>query len=524
MTVDPQLARRLGERHLRERDELAPGVAELTRRRVRIVAGEEIATTVGGQHTIWMLANLVARQFGVVAELELVIPDVEARPEAMLFGEGETLADSIQDLAKGIAGDAVAVRSGARREEVEVEISIGRVENGGAQHRLSIIADGWRFFVGSPDRAPVILPETANPIGPYFAACVAAGEVFKRLQGLRPGGASFIGKAFFGSLWTVERGASWAELHEGEWPEEVALPPFYLVGAGAVGEAVAACLAAAPGIHSHVTVIDGETIKDSNLNRYVLTTQTSLGLRKDVLAGNILEAGGFSTVTHPGSWQEYLYKADREAQTAEVRALEQDFRYQLVLSCVDNNPARQGIQRVWPQLILGGSTESLSLQVSLYDMASPSECLACSNRVEASVETTIEGVAEKLRGMRPELRDSWLKERDLDVEAVEEYLRDPDCATAGEQEIQQFVAKGEEIDWAVGFVSAASGTLLAAQLIRLSLTGRQALTSGGPTWRFYSLNPGFRTSRHLRRTDCQLDCRGAGRTEYTTLWGDRVGD
>jgi hypothetical protein len=62
-------------------------------------------------------------------------------------------------------------------------------------------------------------------------------------------------------------------------------------------------------------------------------------------------------------------------------ALEARFRNRVILSCVDDNAARHAIQNLWPELIIGGSTEGPTAKAIAYDMAGDQLCLKCYNPV-----------------------------------------------------------------------------------------------------------------------------------------------
>jgi hypothetical protein len=165
--------------------------------------------------------------------------------------------------------------------EVDVEILVGcGAPEGNCRVRVAVIANGWCIFVGRPALMPAVRPSSANPIGPYFAACLAAGEVFKRLFEMITNGASRFVEQFFLSLWSRQTSAAWEELEQGpELRANAKVPPFYVVGAGAVGQAVIACLASAEEFGAEVVLIDADVIdpKGTNLNRCVLACQKDKG-------------------------------------------------------------------------------------------------------------------------------------------------------------------------------------------------------------------------------------------------------
>lgn len=514
--IDLDRARRLGDRHLRPDldDRLGP-VGPDAWHTVRITAPLRVAGTAGGQHALWMLTNVLARQFAVIHELTIAVPPVALEPGVALFGAAGDLPTTLLQTAQLVAGSAMRV--GLARPPVAnctVEIAIGRADAGPAACRVGTLGSGWNVFAGAPDGVPEAVPSGRNPLGPYFAACLAAGEAFKRLRGLRPGKGRYL-EALYLSLWEYEARPTWAELPQGEWPVPLGLAPFHLIGTGAVGQAAAAALAASGEVRGYATTIDGEENDAENLNRYPLATQGDLGASKSELTARHLRNGGLAACSYHGRWPDYAYDPDRPTQREDIRELEAGYRYPLILSCVDRNRARHAIQKLWPEYLLGGNTSGLALEVAAYDMRSPYECLMCFNRPEPAAQT-IEEIAAELRRLPPEERRARAEARGADWRALEEYLASPRCGHLGEAEIARF--RGEAIDWSVGFVSVAAGTLLAAQLLKYALVGRASFPEEmGNSLRFSFLNPGPRWTKHLRRPDCT--CAGPGRADYELLWG-----
>jgi molybdopterin/thiamine biosynthesis adenylyltransferase len=518
--IDLDRARQLGDRHLRaDLDDRLGRVAQGTWNVVRVTASTTVSETFGAQHTLWMLVNLLARQFAVVHELQIAVPSLPLSPGVALFGEAEDLEQTLVRSAEMVAGSAMRVRAvQARGEPCTAEIIVGRLESSlAARFSISALGSGWRAFAGRPEHAPAMLPEGRNALGPYFAACLAAGEVFKHLRGLRDGKGHFI-EALFLSLWDFEARDSWEALPEGEWRSPLNLPIFWLVGCGAVGQALAAALAACQDVRGYCTAIDGERIDLPNLNRYPLATQLELDVSKSELTAHYLRYGSIEAYAYTGRWPAYASDSNRPPQRDDVQKLEADYRYPLVLSCVDKNTARHAIQNFWPGYLMGGSTSGFAIEVNAYDMQSPFECLKCFNRPEPAGPSNNDIVAE-LRALPPDERRARADSHGADWAALEAYLADPKCGRLGEAEITKF--RDEAVDWSVGFVSVAAGTVLAAQLLKYAILGRGAFPEEkGNSLRFNFFNPALLWTKHLRRSEC--DCARDGRADYERLWRSRA--
>lgn len=514
--IDRELASRLGNRHLgAEPGSSLASVNSNEWHTVRLTASPAVAETVGGQHAIWMLANLLARQFAVIQEVELVLPRVPLQAGVALFGAAGNLPTSIEHTIRMVAGPAMMVRVAEDLQRVvDIEVTVGATgELGMAKQHIGILGSGWNLYAGDSKKMPGAMPVGRNPFGPYFAACVAAGEVFKYLAGLRPGAGSYVDELCM-SLWDYQKHADWKNLPSGEWPVALELPPFYLIGAGAVGQAMGAALIASGHLRGYVTVMDDDHIDGTNLNRYPLATQNDEGQIKSELLARNLRDGGFEVYSYNKRWPDYAYDQERPPQRDDLRGNEAEYRYGLVLSCVDKNSQRHAIQNFWPEFLMGGSTPGMGLAVAAYDMRSEYECLKCYNRPEPK-DPTIEAIASELRTLAPEECKLQAEQRGVDWQLIEQYLANPRCGTLGEQEITKFYNAARDREWSVGFASVASGTLLAAQLVKYALKGREAFKDGS-TLRFIFTNPAPRWSKHRRSPECE--CNTTGRAAYEALW------
>ncbi len=197
------------------------------------------------------------------------------------------------------------------------------------------------------------------------------------------------------------------------------------------------------------------------------------GSPKAKLVERVFAPVGITSFASELQWPQYALELPHVGQSADLQRREGEYRYELVMSCVDKNQPRHAIQAYWPRYVMGGSTDGFGIQVAAYDMETRYECLMCSNPITATL-MTIEGAAESLRGVPLRERREMLIARGLDADVIEQYLNDPKCGELGERELTKFMEHGGNPEWSVGFVSVAAGTLLAAQLMKFAIGG------GGP--------------------------------------------
>lgn len=499
------------EGHLAAPEDARPGV-------VRVAADPYYASTAAGQHLLWMLVNLLVRQDGrLVQRLVLDIPDVLALPECLPYGNGETLAEALRNMAVSIEGHSVLIALGASNVSADIHIIVGAAHDKPAAHGKTFYAygDGWHAYLGTCIGSYSSAVQSDSPLGPYFAACLAVGEVFKDRRGFRAGYGRFISTIAV-SLLQRSSYKAWDELPDLHLhpPTNVVLAPLYLAGAGAVGQAVVLCLGMSPGVTGHMTVIDPQSLDDvTNLNRYILASK--LGLSKAGIAASFAKSHGFTTDQYIGTWESFIDRFDRSNQKPELVPLEQYRKYEQVVSCVDDsdgNVARHAIQNVWPKIIFGGSTHGTGLRctVSKYDMTGDQMCLKCDNPLRDAKTKLIE-IKSLARKMSVQERQQWATDRGLEAHALEEFLTDPSCATVGLAQLSEYVDRPGNPNFSVGFTSVAAGILLARSLLLHS----EPVTDPCSAF-FYFLNPGARLAERSRNPTC--DCNHRGKEIFKRTW------
>ncbi|HUO22704.1 MAG TPA: hypothetical protein VMU59_09340, partial [Caulobacteraceae bacterium] len=209
---------------------------------VRVYVDAQWAASVAGQRLASCLINLLCRQVGLVRHIEVVAP---RGPLLVALPSGPTSAvfpECLEELALWAVGKAVTVAVTQTPAAADRTIMIGTVDGGeGRAATLVVLGDGWRAWIGEPSRAPqTFVPRSRNPLGPFLAAALAAGEIFKHACGIARG-RFLTGNGY--SLWSGDAGPDWQALPDGPEVAGSDLPPIHMIGAGAVGNGLAYILA-----------------------------------------------------------------------------------------------------------------------------------------------------------------------------------------------------------------------------------------------------------------------------------------
>ena len=277
------------------------------------------------------------------------------RTDALIRLPNGDAADDFPPCLRSLATWAVngAVTVSATRTNVAADhtIFVGdapsarRTDDG---HVLLAVGDGWRAWVGSSlgTQAPV-LPTSANPLGPFLAAALAVGEIFKRGRGIRRG--RFLSADGF-SLWSGVRSANWADLDDGPAVGSAVLPPLHIVGSGAVGNAVAYILSSLGLNEGYIVLIDDDRYDVTNLNRCLIAGWTDIGDPKVDAVARSLRAGGIEAFTFPKAIKCYAADA-RTGLRDDVARQVRNLIFEIVVSCVDKGMSRQDVQRLRPRFV-----------------------------------------------------------------------------------------------------------------------------------------------------------------------------
>lgn len=462
----------LGNRHLMDKQDNKfeiNGIRESVR--IGLSISNAVAKTLAGQFQLSMTLNLLARLFGLIKEIVLInVPDIKVSNECFHLGYEPNLLERLKEMTSLISsGKIKTITENGISNNLSAVIIIGDQEiHSSCINTIGTIASGWNLYVGKTDDLPKIIPDDSNPIGPYFAACITVAEVYKIVRKMKTN-CGYFAEHLFLSIYDLKNYTSWDDMPHKSY-NKFEFKSAYLVGAGAVGQAFALTIGSLNNIHGYITIIDDDCLDITNQNRYCLSAYESSYNKEDKVSiiGSYLQSRGIKAYPFKGKWEDYV-TCNNEQPNEEVRVDEKRNRYPLVISCVDINSARHSIQNYLPQYILGGSTLDFAITTILYRMDSTFECLKCFNPIEPKNET-IEVKIEEIKNMTEDERKDFAKNAALNYEELMNHLSQPKCGTLSEQMINKFLDKSE-VDWTIGFVSVASGVLLASRFLLLIMEG-----------------------------------------------------
>jgi hypothetical protein len=416
------------------------------------------------QHVAWMLVNLLSRMEGIVTAIELTGEDAPLIERVIPFPTGTaTLHAALQAAAETIgavpASHVDAVGTG-------LVLNVGP---GGDTDGLRVHGEG---FCGAIRHGPIASDKVTNlPIGPYIAASLAAGEVFRRLRISPERYRPTVGLSF--SAWDYTSGEG--TIHDaGPDRLEVAVD-FGLAGVGAVGCGLIHTLWACPDLTGAAVIADSDKkgIDTTNLNRCVIFNRTHLGTRKATAAGALCADSGIVWEPVDGPYA--------RAGLPRIPTL--------IVSAVDTNRSRDQIQQgFWPARLLGASTKDLRAEILRCGSPGKGPCLRCYNPPETDVPTEVR--REQLRGMSETELESFAAQIDRSPALVRRWALEGGCSEVADTALRHMRAQDEPPSmFAVGFVSCLAGVLLASELVKEHLGRPSALDDTRQTAKFQFWNP-----------------------------------
>jgi molybdopterin/thiamine biosynthesis adenylyltransferase len=451
---------------------------ETKKRKVIISIAGGVAHLASAQHTAWMLTNLLCRSQGVVEQVGIICP-----AGVPMAGRVVPLASPGTDLLTALmeGGKEIGVVPITTSSVGDYTITIGLKPEAGAA--FAAYGLGWCGGI-SPEsiKAEELGAPSTLPYGPYVAACLAAGEVFKEAR-IREEDYSRPTSVFY-SVWSHQV----SQAPQAVGPAEITIATHALLaGVGAVGCAFLHALWSTSGVTGKLILADNDPagLETTNLNRYALFGRASVGSQKATAAAALLSGLPISFDPHNTNANSLPTFPSR------------------VVSAVDKNTARHAIQLKYPARILSASTYNLRAELLRCGPPGIGACLACYNPEETVMPD--EKVREQLIKSPDEALESFALQQGVSIGEIRKSLESPQCGSLGERAISMLRPSHEQAAFAVGFVSVMAGTMLAAEFVKDHLPIADVLSEEKQRAVFQFLNPralSNRPSRYLRDPNC----------------------
>jgi hypothetical protein len=302
---------------------------------------EDVVTSCEGRTTCELTVNILSRLYPRIA-ICTNTPD-----SCVLSSQLKALALSINP----------SIEIYNKLDEATLLLVVGSHDPSIDVQTFFIGSRGWNVHLSA--NHPVGSAESNNPFGASAAACFGAANAFRYIFSSQLMGA--IDEELSLSLLTYARPD---ESEFGNFPDEIDIGAVHLIGAGAIGNSFLWALSRGLGFTGKISVVDHEEVDQSNLQRYVLADQSTVGIAKVSVACDALSNSPIDVEPHGLMWQSYMSSRQGKPIDCAIVAL-------------DSAAARVDVQATLPRFILNSWTQEKNLGVSRHVFSDELACLAC---------------------------------------------------------------------------------------------------------------------------------------------------
>jgi hypothetical protein len=390
-------------------------------------------------------------------------------------------------LREADGGGVVVAASNADSSSFDAILSIGPVVEQGLPDTAAW-SDGWCALVSS-FRSMDWGSGSDNAVGAVAAACLGAGEVFKRLIDLKPERGRLLDHISF-SLYEYRETTD-----PGPLIGAIELPPFLLVGAGAIGSGTALTLIESRAKGS-ATVIDYQDYGPENWATCVLMRATDEGQPKAaVIADQLNSTGRFTALPLPQKVEQFRGPVPT-----------------VVVSALDSVEARRALQLMWPDVLIDGAIGDFPCEFGVHPWGPNIACLRCWYQLPIGPSAAV--VQADATGLPHNLLadpDALVTEAHVDAAPTEQrqFWRDrigkPVCSVVAEAVAAAMSAGNLRPGFqpSVPFVACFSAAAVVGELIRHAMRSSTGLE---PRFQFdFLMGPGrglFLPMSRLQSCDC----------------------
>jgi hypothetical protein len=313
--------------------------------------------------TLELLVNLLARLY----------------PRIVLAIQPEARRDELIFIARGINPE---IEIGDNLGCCTVNIVVGLSSLDLSSPTVFSGSSGWTALLSQ--KTQVSCGITNNPFGAAGSACLAAANVFRLVfaQELETASDMDVTLSFMNFV-SPQKLAPEVDL------PVIDLGKFCLVGAGAIGNSLLWCLSKVDCV-GEMTIVDGQMVELTNLQRYLLTNQSLVGFKKTAVAQNYFGESKLNVAVDSVSWAEHIAKNGITS-------------YDRVLVAVDSAEVRCEVQASLPRRIQNAWTgEFGDCGISSHRHFGEDACLMCLYLPDKVAKNQDELIAESIGFVQPQ--------------------------------------------------------------------------------------------------------------------------
>lgn len=426
---------------------------------VAIAFDDNAIITEEGKNGLDLIIRLVARFYPKIKLIDL-------------SGQNSETKGHLEKLALGINGN-IEIVSDADKEDVLILAGISSKPINPSVQTFYFGSDNWISKYSIKQQQS--FNSTANPFGCGIAACIVISNVFR----------SFFSEFMEYKELDTEFQLSTYSFNTKDNPifDEIIFKDVVIAGIGAIGNGVVWSLSKIINLQGKLALVDGEEISKSNLQRYVLCTESDENKDKVKIAKKYFNQTNLKVSPFKGEWKDYV-------------KIRKNWNIDCVAVGIDNEKGRIGIQSSLPHILFNAFTELESIGLSKHLDFVNQPCLACyyipnskkKNRTEEVAENC--GISDKVDLIKDYYNlnanvDDVLINKELSLlqeisrtqnipleelsqykgKKVDEFYSDYICGGT----VLQLSEKNNEIndvDTPLAFQSAIAGLLLASELVK----------------------------------------------------------
>lgn len=424
-------------------------------KKIALVLQQNFKDNQNAQQSFILCSNLLARLF---FNIDLIIPEGTMTSKT-IDENGNPLSDYVLSEMKMIfePGNFNTLHTLSGISDYDGVLVIGCRENDN-ELLVSVISDGWNIYINNENA----VSENYNAIGACAASCMGAAELFKIV--VKPVGSKLCNQLSYSLL----NYNSVLPEENPELPTTIDIGHVTLVGVGAIGSGVIYTLKCFSNIVGNLAVVDKDNYSDTNLNRYIIANEKTLGKYKVDNAKQLLSKySGLKVYKNRAIYKDFIKKK---------------VHIDTLITAVDKRITRFNVQSDIPRLIIDAATTDSLIDLARVDFGNGGACLGCLYLPERKDEQIYSAISE-FTGINIErvryLYDSNEGVNDDDIAIISkklgkdemQYIGSPiDSIYAhefcGSGKIPSNVAPNKDIIAPVSFISALAGVLIVCELVK----------------------------------------------------------